>query len=461
MRPTQWRPSTHLIVGVGVLAIVAAVVAATAMLTASGRGASVAQVPPPPPAVTAKPSIVPVADSAPMPTTSALAAALAAAVADPNLGRLGGRVTDAMSGKELWQQLDDAPMQPASTNKTLTSAAALLALDREARVTTRVVAATQPGAIVLVGGGDPTLSAAPPGQDTWYHGAARISDLADQVRRSGVTPMAVQVDTSLFSGPTMAPGWDPADIEGGDIAPIESVMLDAGRIQPATDESRRSVTPALDAGRALAAALGVDTQQVTITGHPVTVGARQLAAVQSAPLIDRLNEMMNVSDNVMAECIAREVAASMHRPLSFAGAVDAVTNRLNTAHVETGSATLQDSSGLSVDDRLTAKILDSVVQAAAGPDQPTLRPLLDLLPIAGGSGTLSDRFLDATANAGPAGWLRAKTGSLTAINALAGVVTDRSGRVLTFALISNDAGPTGRTAIDTLAATLWSCGCAT
>ena len=461
MRPTRWRPSTHLIVGVGVLAIVAAVVAATAMLTASGRGASVAQVPPPPPAVTAKPSIVPVADSAPMPTTSALAAALAAAVADPNLGRLGGRVTDAMSGKELWQQLDDAPMQPASTNKTLTSAAALLALDREARVTTRVVAATQPGAVVLVGGGDPTLSAAPPGQDTWYHGAARISDLADQVRRSGVTPMAVQVDTSLFSGPTMAPGWDPADIEGGDIAPIESVMLDAGRIQPATDESRRSVTPALDAGRALAAALGVDTQQVTITGHPVTVGARQLAAVQSAPLIDRLNEMMNVSDNVMAECIAREVAASMHRPLSFAGAVDGVTNRLNTAHVETGSATLRDSSGLSVDDRLTAKILDSVVQAAAGPDQPTLRPLLDLLPIAGGSGTLSDRFLDATANAGPAGWLRAKTGSLTAINALAGVVTDRSGRVLTFALISNDAGPTGRTAIDTLAATLWSCGCAT
>jgi D-alanyl-D-alanine carboxypeptidase/D-alanyl-D-alanine-endopeptidase (penicillin-binding protein 4) len=461
MRPTHWRPSTHLIVGVGVLAIVAAVVAATALLTASGRGASVAQVPPPPPAVTAKPSIVPVADSAPMPTTSALAAALAAAVADPNLGRLGGRVTDAMSGKELWQQLDDAPMQPASTNKTLTSAAALLALDREARVTTRVVAATQPGAVVLVGGGDPTLSAAPPGQDTWYHGAARISDLADQVRRSGVTPMAVQVDTSLFSGPTMAPGWDPADIEGGDIAPIESVMLDAGRIQPATDESRRSVTPALDAGRALAAALGVDSQQVTITGHPVPVGARQLAAVQSAPLIDRLNEMMNVSDNVMAECIAREVAASMHRPLSFAGAVDAVTNRLNTAHVDTGSATLHDSSGLSVDDRLTAKILDSVVQAAAGPDQPTLRPLLDLLPIAGGSGTLSDRFLDATANAGPAGWLRAKTGSLTAINALAGVVTDRSGRVLTFALISNDAGPTGRTAIDTLAATLWSCGCAT
>ncbi len=465
MRPTQWRPSTHLMVGVGVLAIVAAVVAAIALFTASGRGASGAKAPPPPAAVTAKPSIVPVAATAPIPTQAALAATLAAVVADPNLGRLGGRVTDAMTGEELWRQLDDVGMQPASTNKTLTTAAALLALDREARVTTRVVAADQPGAsgvIVLVGGGDPTLSAVPPGQDTWYHGAARISDLADQVRRSGVTPTAVQVDTSLFSGPSMAPGWDPADIEGGDIAPIESVMLDAGRIQPATDESRRSVTPALDAGHALATALGVDPQRVTIASHPAPSGARQLAAVRSAPLIERLNEMMSVSDNVMAECIAREVAASMHRSLSFAGAVDAVTNRLNTAHIDTAGATLLDSSGLSVDDRLTAKILDAVVQAAAGPDQPTLRPLLDLLSIAGGSGTLSDRFLDATFHAaGAAGWLRAKTGSLTAINALAGVVTDRSGRVLTFALISNDAGPTGRTAIDAVASTLWSCGCAT
>jgi serine-type D-Ala-D-Ala carboxypeptidase/endopeptidase (penicillin-binding protein 4) len=464
MGPTQWRPSTHLIVGVGVLAVVAAVVAAAALVTVSGRGEGSAQVAPPPPPVTAKPSIVPVATAALMPTSRGVGGALAVVLADPNLGSLGGRVTDAMTAEEVWQQQDDVPMQPASTNKTLTTAAALLALDRQARVTTRVVAADQPGApgtIVLIGGGDPTLSAAPPEQDTWYHGAARISDLADQVRRNGVTPTAVQVDTSLFSGPTMAPGWDPADIEGGDIAPIESVMLDAGRIQPTTVESRRSLTPALDAGQALADALGIDPKNVTIAGHATPVGARQLAAVQSAPLIQRLNEMMNVSDNVMAECIAREVAAAMHRPLSFAGAVDAVTSRLNTAHIDTSSAILRDSSGLSVDDRLTAKTLDTVVQASAGPDQPALRPLLDLLPIAGGSGTLSDRFLDTPAETGPAGWLRAKTGSLTATNALAGVVTDSSGRVLSFALISNDAGPTGRTAIDAVAAALWSCGCAT
>ncbi|HYB34656.1 MAG TPA: D-alanyl-D-alanine carboxypeptidase/D-alanyl-D-alanine-endopeptidase [Mycobacterium sp.] len=459
MRPSRWRRSTHVIVGVVMLALVAAAVAAAALLTAGGHGTKAVRIPPAPHAATAAPGVVPVAASAPMPTEGGLATTLAAQLANPNLGRLGGRITDAMTGKPLWQQQDDVPMQPASTNKVLTAAAALLTLDREARVTTRVVAANKPGVVVLVGGGDPTLSAAPPGQDTWYGGAARISDLTDQVRRSGVTPTAVQVDTSAFTDPTTPPGWDPGDIDDGDVAPIESVMLDAGRIQPATVDSARSHSPALDAGRALAGALGLDPATVSIAAAPA--GARELASVRSAPLIQRLGEMMSVSDNVLAECIGREVAAAMHRPRSFAGEVDAITNRLSTAHIDTTGAALVDSSGLSVDDRLTAKILDDVVQAAAGPDWPALRPLLDLFPIAGGSGTLSERFVDPATNKGAVGWLRAKTGSLTAINALAGVVTDSSGRVLTFALISNDAGPTGRTAIDALAARLWSCGCVT
>ena len=385
---------------------------------------------------------------------------LAPVAADPNLGRLGGRITDAITGKELWQVADDLPLVPASTNKVLTAAAALLTLDRQARISTRVVAGSPnaQGPVVLVGAGDPTLSAAPPDVDTWYRGAPRISDLVEQVRRSGVTPTAVQVDTSAFSGPTMAQGWDAADVDNGDIAPIESVMIDAGRIQPTTVNSRRSRTPALDAGRELAKALGLDPAAVTI-GHAPS-GARQLAVVQSAPLVQRLSEMMDHSDNVLAECIGREVAAAINRPRSFAGAVDAITNRLSTAHIDTTGAALMDSSGLSVDDRLTAKTLDGTVQAAAGPDQPALRALLDLLPIAGGSGTLADRFLDAATNQGPAGWLRAKTGSLTAINSLAGVLTDRSGRVLTFAFLSNAAGPNGRNVMDALASKLWTCGCA-
>ena len=462
MRPTRWRRSTHVVIGVVVLLAVAAVVAVAAVL--SSKNSSDAQaVKSAPPAATAKPGVVPVAESAPKPTPDRLAALLAPLVADPNLGNVTGRITDAATGAELWARGADVPMQPASTNKLLTTAAALLTLDRDSRLTTRVLAAdqtTSPGLVVLQGGGDPTLSAAPKGQATWYRDAARISDLADQVRGSGINVTRVQVDISAYSGPTTAPGWDPTDIDDGDVAPMEAVMLDCGRTQPVSVDSGRSATPALDAGRALATALRVDPGAVTVVPTGLQ-GGREIASVQSPPLIERLREMMNNSDNVMAESIGREVAAKLNRPQSFDGAVGAVLSQLDKGKIETGGAHLLDSSGLSVDDRLTAETLDGVVNAAAGDDQPALRPLLDLLPIAGGSGTLSNRYGDTDAGRASLGYLRAKTGSLTGTNSLAGIVTDASDRVLTFAFISNNAGPTGRTAIDALSAALHSCGCTT
>lgn len=449
----------HALIAAAVIALVTVVVAAAALLTAGSRSNAMAPSPRPP--ASASPGIVPLPDAAEAPSTPGMTAALAVALADPNLGALAGRITDARTGRQIWEQRANVPMQPASTNKVLTAAAALLTLDRDARVTTTVKAADQtrmPGVIVLVGGGDPTLSAVRAGEETWYRGAARIADLADQVRNSGLRATAVQVDASLFTGPDMAPGWDPADIGGGDIAPIQSVMLDAGRIQPTTMESRRSPTPALDAGRALAEALGIEPDRVTFAPGPA--GGRQLASVQSAPLIERLLQMMNASDNVMAESIAREVARATGHPMSFSGGVDAVLSKLAAAKIDVTGAALVDASGLSVADLLTATTLDEVVNAAAGPDQPALRPLVDLLPIAGGSGTLSNRFVTTDARNSAAGWLRAKTGSLTKTNSLAGIVTDQNGRVLTFAFISNNAGDEGRTAIDALAGKLRTCGCA-
>ncbi|KKW63536.1 D-alanyl-D-alanine carboxypeptidase [Mycolicibacterium elephantis] len=456
MRPTRWGPSTHVLVGVAVLVLVAVVVATAAVLTTGHTDA--AAIKPTPPAATAAPGVVPVSESAPKPRPDRLATVLAPALADPNLGHFTGRIADAITGEQLWEQGADVPMQPASTNKTLTAAAALLALDRDARLTTRVFTGDKPGVVVLKGGGDPTLSAAPEGQETWYRDAARISDLAEQVRRAGIDATAVEVDVSAYSGPTMAHGWDPGDIDGGDIAPMESVMLDAGRTQPVSVDSARSRTPALDAGRALAVALEVDPAKVTVLPGP-SRGGKEIAAVQSPPLINRLREMMNASDNVMAEAIGREVAAAAGKPQSFDGAAAAVLGELKAAGIDTAGARLFDSSGLSVDDRLTAKTLDEVVSVAVGDEHPRLRPLVDLLPIAGGSGTLSNRFLGTEFSREAAGFLRAKTGSLTGTNTLAGFLTDASGRVLTFAFISNDAGPMGLVALDTLAATLRSCGC--
>ncbi|MCV7081668.1 D-alanyl-D-alanine carboxypeptidase, partial [Mycolicibacterium insubricum] len=73
---------------------------------------------------------------------------------------------------------------------------------------------------------------------------------------------------------------------------------------------------------------------------------------------------------------------------------------------------------------------------ASGTEHPKLRPLLDLLPTRRRQ-RHPVRPVHRHRTRASAGWLRAKTGSLTGTNTLAGVVTDRSGRVLTFAFLSN------------------------
>ncbi|KOS57425.1 D-alanyl-D-alanine carboxypeptidase/D-alanyl-D-alanine endopeptidase [Rhodococcus rhodochrous] len=419
-------------------------------------GEAAAAIAPAPAPVTATPQVAPVPADAPAPAGPALAAALAPALGNAGLGNFTGSITDAATGTVLWSKDPARPMIPASTTKVLTAAAALLALPAEHRVTTKVVEGSRPGEIVLVAGGDPTLTARPLGESGFYAGAPRIADLVQQIQRSGTAVDTVLVDTGAYAGDSLATGWFPADIAGGSVAPIEPVMLDGGRLNPLEDESPRTPTPALDAGRALAAALGADPARVA----PGTVrpGAAPLAAVQSAPLRDRLGQMMSYSDNVLAEAVGRELAAAEGVEPSFRGAVDSVSTVLREAGFDLTGLTLHDVSGLSVDNRIPARLLDAVMAAAAGTEEASLRPMLDYLPVAGATGTLSERY--ASTNRDGAGWVRAKTGTLSQASGLTGFVVDTDGRVLTFALLSNDRPPgESRPALDAVAATLRGCGC--
>lgn len=397
--------------------------------------------------------------NAPVPLSAAVGSVLAPLTAAPALGTLTGRVVDPETGAVLWDSDSAKPQLPASTAKVLTVAAALLTLDTAGVVHTKVVAGTVPGQIVLVGGGDPTLAGAPLGAPEHYPGAARLDDLVAQVRTTGVPVSSVVVDTSAYSGDTLAPGWFAADIRGGSIAPIEPVMLDGARSDPMQEDPPRSGTPALDVGRVLAARLGVPAQAVSM-GRAVA-GARVLATVSSAPLGVRMEQLMLASDNVLAETVGREVAVARGMPATFAGSAAAVASTLAEAGVDVSGLSMRDTSGLSELDRAPARVFTDVLTQAAGdgPHGVALRPLLSRLPVAASSGTLADRFDRSTAQAG-AGWVRAKTGTLSGVNSLAGIVTDVDGRVLVFAFLSNgtESGAT-RPALDAIAAALRTCGC--
>jgi D-alanyl-D-alanine carboxypeptidase/D-alanyl-D-alanine-endopeptidase (penicillin-binding protein 4) len=449
------RTRVRLLLGVAAVGVLAAL-AAVVVIQQPGFGAdaTTATTVAAPPPVTAQPQVAPVSDGAPTPTPEALAAALAPVVGNPDLGAFTGVVSDAVTGKVLWSQGPDIPMIPASTAKVLTAAAALLTLPPEHRVATRVVQGTEPGQIVLVGGGDPTLTAQPAGQPGYYPGAPRLDDLVAQIRGTGTAVTSVVVDSSAYVGQAMARGWMPTDIAAGYIAPIEPVMLDGARREALVDESSRSATPALDAGHALAAALAVAPERVTAGVAPS--GAAPLASVESAPLRNRIGQMMEHSDNVLAETIGREIAAKVGAEPSFAGATAAIVQVLGDAGFDVSGVALYDASGLSVDDRIPARLLDEILTAATGDSMPELRPMLDDLPVAGATGTLSARY----GTGAGAGWVRAKTGTLSQASALVGYVTDVGDRVLAFALMSNDRSPdVSRPALDAIASTLRSCGC--
>jgi D-alanyl-D-alanine carboxypeptidase/D-alanyl-D-alanine-endopeptidase (penicillin-binding protein 4) len=409
--------------------------------------------PSPPPPVLAAPV------DGPAQTAAGVARVLARPLADPRLGgRVAATVVDAETGEVLLDRSADAYVMPASAAKLVTAAAVLGTGEPDRRLATRLVAGSRPGEVVLVGGGDATLSAATGGAPTTYEGAPRLATLAAAARRAGVRKVTrVVVDGSLFTGPRLAPGWDPVDIGGGYVAPITALMLDGGRQGPGI--RARSAEPDLAAGRALAAALGAPAAPVVRGTAPA--GARLLGEVRSQSIARVVEQMLLASDNVLAETLARQVALAEGRPASFAGAVAASRAVLGRLGLPAGGERLVDGSGLSLTDRVTPALLVALLRLAAGPDRPELRALLSGLPVSGYDGTLDDRFRGPAAPA--AGQVRAKTGTLTGVSSLAGLVRGAGGRLLAFAVVADRVAPAGtlgaEAALDTVAAALAKCGC--
>ena len=397
----------------------------------------------------------PTPPAAPMPSTSGVATALRSLVTADTLGtRLRGIVVDAASGDVLYANGADALTTPASTAKLLTAAAVLAVRKPTDRLTTTVVRGPTAGTVFLVGGGDPTLTAASGKTRPDYAGAARLADLAAQLRKRNLPVTRIVVDGSRFTGPLVSPNWAKEDVPSDYASAITAVMTDGGRAAPG--DIVRSDAPDLAAGQSLAAALDVPDASV-VRGRAPAHGA-VLASVQSAPIGTLVAQMLQSSDNVIAECLARQVALARHAPASFAGAAAAVRAVLRGLGVDPGAGLL-DGSGLSAHDRVSVRVLAAVLRLATR--TPRLGGVLAGLPVSAWSGTLASRYR-TTARAA-AGVVRAKTGTLTDVSSLAGVVHDQDGRLLVFAFdadqVTGDLTPYAEQALDDIVAALAKCGC--
>ncbi len=450
---------------VALLAAVCVLGGGTALVAVRDGDAPADQPAATPSAAAARKALLPeVPRDAPAPTAAGLQAAVTAALADPAVaGRLAVSVVDAETGEPVLERGAQTPLVPASTAKIATAVAALTALPPEQRLTTRVVEGAAPGEVVLVGGGDPTLAG--PEAPASYPAPARLTDLAARTRAglAGTPVTRVLVDESLYPGGRLGPGWKDSYVTEGAVAPVGPLMVDGGRVRP--DRVRRHADPALEAGRQLAALL---QPGVPVAHGTAPAGARELGAVTSQPVPQLVERMLARSDNDLAEALARHVAISQGQPASFAGGAVAVQQVLGPFLDEVGvgrrAVALVDGSGLSREDRLQPAALTRLLaRVAAGDGSDTverLAPVLTGLPVAGFSGTLSDRYREGSLGAGV---VRAKTGTLNGVSALAGLVRTADGRLLAFDLTA-DGVPLGATrgaeaALDRLAAALAACGC--
>lgn len=368
------------------------------------------------------------------PDPVALQAAVDAAVRAPALGpHVGVRVTDLATGRVLAEHGDGA-YTPASTTKVLTGFAALATLDPDARLATRTVLSGD--RLVLVGGGDPFLLSAPE-RPAAYGERADLRTLARRTARElasrGVGRVRLGYDTSLFEGPAASPAWAANGyVRAGIVAPVSALWVDRG-----TGPSGATVA---DPAAAAAAVLARELRQVgvDVVGAPAatTAAGDEVARVTSATVRQLVEVVLRRSDNEGAEVLLRHVGRASGQPASFAGGAEGVEQALRDAGVDVSGLVLGDGSGLARGNRIAPATLTGALEAASR--DPRTSALLAGLPVAGFDGTLADRF-DAGSARDVVGLVRAKTGTLTGVHALAGVVRDPSGRPLAVAVMADRA----------------------
>jgi D-alanyl-D-alanine carboxypeptidase/D-alanyl-D-alanine-endopeptidase (penicillin-binding protein 4) len=378
--------------------------------------------------------------------------------ADSRLGDFQAQVVNAETGEILFDRGGSTASRAASVMKVLTSAAALSVLGPDYRATTTVVAGTEPGQVVLVGGGDLTLSSTPTGDESFYSGAAHLDALAEEARAAmGDTPItSVLLDSSYFGDPGWQPSWDRKEQTDGYMPLITALQVDGDRDNPYNSTSARSSDPVARAGAAFADELGGD---VSVAAGPAPSGAEVLASVESQPVSTLIQQSLIVSDNAIAEMLARLVAVKSGTGNTFDAIQPGVLAGLESYGISTDGIRVVDGSGLSDDNAIPPAYLTELFRKINNREG-NLGVIFDGLPVAGGgSGSLSysDRFTGDNADAD--GAVFAKTGWIDTGYTLSGIINAQDGSTLTFAVYAlNDVSDNAKQAIDTITTGFFRCG---
>lgn len=179
-------------------------------------------------------------------------------------------------------------------------------------------------------------------------------------------------------------------------------------------------------------------QQITLNGNVIQgslpASVVVLASQKSKPLQQLMADTLKPSDNVFADSIFLHTTSILNgSPLNWLQA-NTVAKRFleQQTGVNLSQAVLVDGSGLSKQDRVSAKQTVDLLSYIYT-HFPITYEFIAALPVSGQDGTLQDRFKSATQQ----GLVRAKTGTMTGILSLSGYLSAANGHTLAFAIYIN------------------------
>ena len=330
---------------------------------------------------------------------------------DPLLERtqLGLMVYDLSADSALYRYGSRQTLRPASTMKLLTGITALDVLGSRYDYRTylyytgTIANGVLTGDVWLVGGMDPLFD------DTDMH------IMAETLHRVGVDSISGRIvrDVSFKEEPLLGEGWC-WDDDNPQLTPLLVSRKD--------EFADRFKDELVKCGVAVNAPITTDRLPKDVL----------LICSRSHRLTEVLEPMMKESDNLYAESMFFQIAASMgKRPATAAHARQVIKTTVAKSGVSGVPYRIADGSGLSLYNYVTPELMVSMLRYAYL-KRDIMSVLYPSLPVAGVDGTLKKRM-----KGGPAqGNVHAKTGTLSGISSLAGYCRAANQHLLAFCIIN-------------------------
>jgi D-alanyl-D-alanine carboxypeptidase len=170
-----------------------------------------------------------------------------------------------------------------------------------------------------------------------------------------------------------------------------------------------------------------------------SLSTEHILTSDSPELQEILSFTLTWSDNLLAERIARLASSAAGHSLDDAGVAQTFNEVLSNLGIETTHLVTQDASGLSKENRITAKQVALLLVKIRNDSK--FAPIIGGLPVGGITGTLRNRFIETAPQA--IGLIKAKTGTLSGTANLAGYV-ESGDREYAFVILADHLRRTNR-----------------